>query len=57
MKPMAGAGPITLTLDRAPAAATECDLMEENDATVALSGRHIRFAITPYEIRTFKVSF
>ena len=35
--------------------AAECDLMEENDAPVAVKGNKVSFEIKPFEIRTFKV--
>jgi len=52
-----GRGPATLSFDRPIASATECNLLEEEDAPVDLSGQEIKFAVKPYEIRTFKVRF
>ncbi len=50
-------GPATLTFSRKPASVSECDLMEENDRPVQLEGHSLRFYVTPYELRTFKVRF
>ncbi|MBN2308173.1 MAG: alpha-mannosidase [Candidatus Hydrogenedentes bacterium] len=50
-------GAVTLTFGRQPARVTECDLMEENDTAVTLAGSSVKFTVTPYEIRTFKVTF
>ena len=50
-------GPVTLGFGQTPKRVVECDLMEENDRSVRLSGDSIRFFITPYELRTFKVTF
>jgi alpha-mannosidase len=48
-------GNVALTFGRTPKAVTECDLMEENDEPVSLRGNTVRFHITPYAIRTFRV--
>ena len=50
-----GRGPVKLTFADAPSSVTECDLMEENDTAVELSGDTVSFFIKPWEIRTFKV--
>ena len=49
-------GPVKLTFRDVPKSVVECDLMEENDEAVELSGDTVSFAIKPWEIRTFKVS-
>ena len=50
-------GDVRLTLAEKPKKVTECDLMEENDRPVKRSGCTVRFAVKPFEIRTFKVEF
>ncbi len=50
-------GDACLTFGAKPRKVTECDLMEENDVPVKLQGNSVRFYVTPYEIRTFKVQF
>ena len=50
-------GDVTLTFAGKPRKVTECDLMEENDAPVKTKGNAVRFYVTPYEIRTFKIEF
>ena len=50
-------GDVKLTFGRTPKAVTECDLMEENDTPVTLRGATVSFAVTPCDIRTFKVVF
>ncbi len=53
-------GPVTVTLDRAPKQVTECDLLEEptGDTVKRLaSGEGFAFAITPFEVKTFRVTF
>lgn len=50
-------GDVSLTLGRKPRKVTECDLMEENDVPVKLKGSTVKFYVTPYEIRSFKVEF
>jgi len=50
-------GPVALTLGHKPKQVTECDLMEEHDAPVKVKGSTIRFDVTPFEIRSFKVAF
>jgi alpha-mannosidase len=50
-------GDVTLTFADAPAAVTECDLLEENDTPVKLKGNSVMFFIKPHEIRTFRVEF
>lgn len=37
--------------------AVGCDLLEAADERVETEGRHLFFAIAPYEIKTFKVWF
>lgn len=37
--------------------AVECNLVEEDDRTAVYEGQHLRFAISPYEIKTFKIWF
>ena len=50
-------GDVAITLATAPRKIFECDLMEENDAAVPITGNAFTFYIRPYEIRTFKVTF
>ena len=50
-------GDVKLTFGRTPKAVTECDLMEENDTPVKPRGATVSFAVTPFDIRTFKVVF
>ena len=50
-------GDVALTFGRKPKSVTECDLMEENDVPVKLKGSTISFYVTPFDIRTFKVTF
>ena len=50
---------VTLALGRPIARAAECNLMEEAEAPVEVDGdaAALRFAIAPFEIKTFKVWF
>jgi alpha-mannosidase len=50
-------GAVALTFGKAPKRVTECDMMEENDVPVKMSGSSVAFDIKPWEIRTFKVVF
>ncbi|HIJ64680.1 MAG TPA: alpha-mannosidase [Candidatus Hydrogenedentes bacterium] len=50
-------GNVTLTFAKKPKHVAECDLMEENDRSVNVRGNNLKFYITPFEIRTFKVVF
>jgi len=50
-------GDVALTFGRTPKSIAECDFMEENDTPLELSGNTLRFHVTPYEIRAFKVVF
>jgi alpha-mannosidase len=50
-------GDFTLTFGTTPGEVTECDGMEENDTPVKLRGNSVNGYITPFQIRTFKVSF
>ena len=50
-------GDVNLTFGRKPKKVTECDLMEENDVPVKMKGSTVSFFVTPFEIRTFKVTF
>jgi alpha-mannosidase len=50
-------GEIQVTFGRKPARVAECDLMEENDRKVGVSGHTVRLYVTPFEIRTLKVTF
>jgi len=50
-------GRVTLTFAHALADVWECNLMEENEAPVATEGQACSFAITPYQIRSFRVCF
>ncbi len=50
-------GPVALTFGHKPRQVAECDLMEENDTPMKVKGATIRFDVTPFEIRSFKVTF
>ena len=50
-------GEVTLTFERTPKQVEECDLMEENGRAVKTNGNNIKFFVTPFEIRTFKIMF
>ncbi|NIA14616.1 MAG: alpha-mannosidase [Nitrospiraceae bacterium] len=50
-------GDVALTFSRKPKKVTECDLMEENDTPVKTAGNTAKFYITPFELRSFKVTF
>jgi alpha-mannosidase len=48
---------VTLSLGRLVARAVECNLMEDGETPVAHDAAGLRFAIAPFEIKTFKVWF
>jgi alpha-mannosidase len=48
-------GNVTLTFAQTPIAAFECDLMEEGDAPLEISGNSVTLYVTPYQIRTLKL--
>jgi len=48
---------VTLTLGRPVARAVECNLMEDGETPVEHNAAGLRFAIAPFEIKTFKVWF
>jgi len=48
---------VTLTLGRPVARAVECNLMEDGETPVDHDAASLRFAIGPFEIKTFKVWF
>jgi len=51
-------GEVTLTFGfNTPERVVECNLMEEGNSMINISGNAVRFYIKPYEIRTFKVKF
>jgi alpha-mannosidase len=50
-------GHVILTLCRTPKRVTECNLLERNDQKITWKENTIQFYITPYEIRTFKITF
>lgn len=50
-------GNAAITFSRKPRKVTECDLMEENDVAVPLTGKAVNLYIRPFEIRTLKVVF
>ncbi|MFC1713243.1 alpha-mannosidase [Candidatus Poribacteria bacterium] len=50
-------GDVTLTFGGTPKEVSECNLMEEEDQGLDVSGNTVSFYIKPYEIRTFKVKF
>ena len=45
---------VTLRLPFMPAKAWECNLMEENERSVPVSGNTLRFDIKPFEVKTFR---
>ncbi|MCP4642478.1 MAG: alpha-mannosidase, partial [bacterium] len=49
-------GNATVTFGRDVESITECDLMEENDVPVKVKGNSVTLYMTPYEIRTLKVT-
>jgi alpha-mannosidase len=46
---------VTITLGPTIKRATECNLLEEEDRSVAYQGNQLTFPIKPFEIKTFKV--
>ncbi len=50
-------GNVTLSFAKALTAAAEVDLIEENPAEVTWNGNTVSCAFTPYEIKTFRISF
>jgi alpha-mannosidase len=48
---------VTLTLGRPITRAVECNLMEAGETPVAHNSSSLRFAIAPFEVKTFKVWF
>jgi len=48
---------VTLSLGRPVSRAVECNLMEDGETPVEHDASGLRFAITPFEIKTFKVWF
>ncbi len=50
-------GPVTLRFPAAPSAVWECNLMEENERSLAVEGQGFAFAIKPFQIRSFRVAF
>lgn len=50
-------GDCTLTFAQKPTKVTECDGMEENDTPVKFTGNAFTIYVTPYQVRTFKVTF
>lgn len=50
-------GEAAITFAQKPRKVTECDLMEENDTPVKLTGNTVNLYVTPFEIRTLKVQF
>lgn len=50
-------GEASITFAHRPAAVAECDLMEEHDRPLLLRGNTMTFSITPYEIKTFKITY
>lgn len=50
-------GDVMITLGKAPRKVFECDLMEENDTAVSVTGNSFTFYVKPYEIRTFKIIY
>ena len=52
-----GGGQITVNLPMAAARVTACDLMENDEAPVAVSGSRFTFETAPYCIHSFRVEF
>ncbi|HSV72778.1 MAG TPA: glycoside hydrolase family 38 C-terminal domain-containing protein [Chthonomonadales bacterium] len=52
---LGGRMPVTVEMHRPIASAVECDLLEEGDAPVEREFNRLRFAIKPFEVRTFRV--
>jgi alpha-mannosidase len=50
-------GDVSITFDRTPKQASECDLMEENDQPLNLRGNTVMLYVKPFEIRTLKILF
>ncbi|MBD3183965.1 alpha-mannosidase [Candidatus Poribacteria bacterium] len=50
-------GEINMEFIAPPKEVAECNLMEEGDEKMKISGSNVSFYIKPYEIRTFKVKF
>ncbi|MGQ9779736.1 MAG: glycosyl hydrolase-related protein [Bacillota bacterium] len=48
-------GPVTLSFGLPLRAAYECNLVEEEEREIPYEGEKLRFWITPYQIRTFRV--
>jgi alpha-mannosidase len=48
---------VKLSFTRPIRSAVECNLIEEEEQPVEWEGQSIRFGITPFEIKTFKVEF
>ncbi|NLG83761.1 MAG: alpha-mannosidase, partial [Firmicutes bacterium] len=48
-------GPVTLSFGLPLRAAYECNLVEEEEWPIPHVGDRVRFQITPYQIRTFRV--
>ncbi|MEX2536308.1 MAG: alpha-mannosidase [Trueperaceae bacterium] len=48
---------VKLTFGKPLARAAECNLVEEGESPVSVHGHQLSFAITPYEIKTFRVWF
>jgi len=46
---------VTITFGRPMARAYECDLLENAEQAATIDGAQLRFAIAPYEIKSFKV--
>ena len=49
--------PATLTFCSEIETATECNLLEEEDESVAFTGNTLSATFKPFEIKTFKVKF
>ena len=48
---------VTITLGQTINRAVECNLLEEEENPVTYQGNQLRFAIKPFEIKTFKIWF
>ena len=50
-------GDVTLSFGAVPKEVSECNLMEEEDQVLDVSGNAVSFNTKPYELRTLKVKF
>jgi alpha-mannosidase len=48
---------VTITFGQTIVKAVECNLLEEDDATVSYHDNQLTFTVKPFEIKTFKIWF